>query len=150
MAPRMGLAARVAGALGNALRAALPQTPAAPAAPALRPRGCAPWAAARGFFAVAGPLPPALGAPQRQLGGFAAAAAGLHPWAGLRGFAARSSTPSLKVYKPTSPGQRGRVTTTRKGLHKGKPMRGLTMVRRPAPSRLCTRAHAPACHAGDG
>jgi ribosomal protein L2 len=56
----------------------------------------------------------------------------------------------IRKHKPTSPGQRGRVTTTRKGLHKGKPMRGLTMVRRPAPSRLCMRAHAPACHAGDG
>jgi large subunit ribosomal protein L2 len=30
------------------------------------------------------------------------------------------------VYKPTSPGQRGRITTARDGLWKGKPFKALT------------------------
>ena len=40
-----------------------------------------------------------------------------------RGFAAEA----LKVYKPTSPGQRGRITTTRDHLWKGKPFKALTV-----------------------
>ena len=42
-----------------------------------------------------------------------------------RGFAAEAG--SLKVYKPTSPGQRGRITTTRDHLWKGKPFKALTV-----------------------
>ena len=40
-----------------------------------------------------------------------------------RGFAAEA----LKVYKPTSPGQRGRITTSRDHLWKGKPLKALTV-----------------------
>ena len=39
-----------------------------------------------------------------------------------RGFAG-----GLKVYKPTSPGQRGRITTSRDHLWKGKPLKALTV-----------------------
>ena len=42
-----------------------------------------------------------------------------------KGFAAEAG--SLKVYKPTSPGQRGRITTTRDHLWKGKPFKALTV-----------------------
>jgi hypothetical protein len=132
MAPRAGLASRLACALGGALRSALPQTPAPTPAPS---RLAPAWGAARGFLAAAAPLPPAMRLPGRELAGLAAAAAWPSRGAGaLRGFAA-SAEPSLKVYKPTSPGQRGRVTTSRKGLHKGRPMRGLVMVRDPPAAR---------------
>mmetsp|Transcript_1229 Transcript_1229/g.5308 ORF Transcript_1229/g.5308 Transcript_1229/m.5308 type:complete len:381 (-) Transcript_1229:1124-2266(-) len=40
-----------------------------------------------------------------------------------RGFAAEA----LKVYKPTSPGQRGRITTSRDHLWRGKPLKALTV-----------------------
>ena len=39
------------------------------------------------------------------------------------GFAAEA----LKVYKPTSPGQRGRITTSRDHLWKGKPLKAPTV-----------------------
>lgn len=147
MAPRAGLASRLACALGGALRSALPQTPAPTPAPS---RLAPAWGAARGFLAAAAPLPPAMRLPGRELAGLAAAAAGPSRGAGaLRGFAA-SAEPSLKVYKPTSPGQRGRVTTSRKGLHKGRPMRGLVMVRAPAccAPRPRDPAHARAASQG--
>ena len=54
------------------------------------------------------------------------------PW---RGFAAGSEQ-AMKTYKPTSPGQRGRVTTSRVGLHKGRPIKALSFVRSPS----CARA----------
>ena len=56
----------------------------------------------------------------------AAPGAGAALWP--RGFAARAE-PALKKYKPTSPGQRHRVTTSRKGLWPGKPIKELTVVR---------------------
>lgn len=60
-----------------------------------------------------------------------AAVVALAPGAGAalatRGFAARAE-PGLKKYKPTSPGQRHRVTTSRKGLWPGKPIKELTVV----------------------
>jgi hypothetical protein len=59
-----------------------------------------------------------------------------------RGFAAAADK-SLKFYKPTSPGQRGRVTTSRKGLWGGKPIKALTFVRPrfvAAPPALTRRA----------
>ena len=33
---------------------------------------------------------------------------------------------ALKIYKPTTPGQRGLVLVDRSGLHKGKPVKALT------------------------
>jgi hypothetical protein len=68
------------------------------------------------------------------------------PWPNARGRLARASPPSAsvffpralfcvnlllllshaQVYKPTSPGQRGRITTARDGLWKGKPFKALT------------------------
>ena len=44
-----------------------------------------------------------------------------------RGFASSTSADGMKAYKPTSPGQRGRITTTRVHLWKGKPMKALTV-----------------------
>jgi len=44
-----------------------------------------------------------------------------------RGFAAGAES-GLKTYKPTSPGQRHRVTTIRTGLWKGRPIKALTEV----------------------
>ena len=43
-----------------------------------------------------------------------------------RGYARMENTQNLKLYKPTSPGQRGRIITARVALWKGKPYKPLT------------------------
>jgi hypothetical protein len=94
--------------------------------------------AVRGFTNALGAardtLLPRAAAPIRSLGTARAftthAGRGTLPWTTrvgvfTKGFAAEAG--SLKVYKPTSPGQRGRITTTRDHLWKGKPFKALTV-----------------------
>jgi hypothetical protein len=149
MGPRWRLGARVAGAL-QALRAALPAAPLSQAAqPLLPPAAAAAASGVRHFGRAAAPPLPALagwggaGAAQGAAAAAAAGAAGSRGWGALRGFAAGADV-GLKAYKPTTPGQRGRVTTSRKELWKGRPLRALTKARRCAAPRLrCRRAARP-------
>jgi len=111
-------AASLSGAV-SALRgcALLPPlcSPPGALAGALRP-ACAQALRGAGRFGLPGGLPPP------------PPLARLLPPSAWRGFAAKAN-PALKVYKPTSPGQRHRVTTSRVGLHKGRPIKALTFVR---------------------
>lgn len=52
---------------------------------------------------------------------------GATAWDGTRAYATRAVGETMKAYKPTSPGQRGRITTSRSMLWRGRPLKRLTV-----------------------
>jgi len=65
-----------------------------------------------------------------------------------RAFATRAGE-GMRAYKPTSPGQRGRITTSREGLHRGRPHKALAVGLRKTGGRNA-RGRITVWHRGGG